>query len=141
MEKAQKGFTLVELVAVITILAILAAFAIPRFAALEGSAREATTDGLAGSLRSAISLAHSLDLVTGSTGNVTMEGNAIVMVNGYPNLATVDDTLVDFTGFSYAPGTGIFTTDGATTPAACIVDYNEAAVGGVPVIAVDVSGC
>ena len=115
MDKAQKGFTLIELVVVITILGILAAFAFPRFAALEIEARIATINGLAGSVRAAASLAHSVDLVT--TGAVVMEGNTILMVFGYPAIAAtgIEDTLVDTTGFTYAPATGVFTKDGATT--------------------------
>ena len=101
--KAQKGFTLIELVVVITILGILAAFAFPRFAALEIEARIATINGLAGSVRAAASLAHSVDLVT--TGAVVMEGNTILMVFGYPAEAAtgIEDTLVDTTGFTYDP--------------------------------------
>ncbi len=67
MDKAQKGFTLIELVVVITILGILAAFAFPRFAALEVEARIAATEGLGGSIRAAAALAHSLSLVQGRT--------------------------------------------------------------------------
>jgi len=81
MDKAQKGFTLIELVVVITILGILAAFAFPRFASLEVEARAATVDGLAGSLRAASALAHSLSLVGAA---IDMEGNTIAMVNAYP---------------------------------------------------------
>ena len=141
MKTATEGFTLIELVVTITILGILAAYAYPRFASLQIEARASTVEGLAGSLRSAAALAHSLSMVRGNPATVTMEGNNITMVNGYPDLATIDDTLNDLTGFTYAPGTGLFTKDDATTPANCSVDYNEAAPGGSPTIVVDVFGC
>ncbi len=141
MNKAVSGFTLIELVVVITILGILAAFAFPRFAALEIEAREAVTEGLAGSVRSAYSLAHGLSLAQGTPATVSMEGQTIDMVNGYPSLSTIDDTLVDFTGWTFAPGTGIFTKDGALTPANCSVDYDEAGAGGAPTVTVDITAC
>jgi hypothetical protein len=70
-----------------------------------------------------------------------MEGVTITMVNGYPNLATLDDTLVDTSGFTYTPGTGVFTKNGAPAPASCSVDYNEAGAGSTPTIVVTTAGC
>jgi MSHA pilin protein MshA len=110
---------------VITILGILAAFAIPRFASLDTQARTAARDALAGSVRSGAALSHALWLAQGQPANVTMEGQTITMVNGYPNLATIDDTIGDLTGFTYAAGTGIFTKTGAA--ATCTVTYAQAA--------------
>lgn len=79
------GFTLIELVVVIAILGILAAFAVPRLVSLEASARTAQIQQLAGSLKSAAMLARSLDAATGNTGAITMEGGAVTLVNGYPD--------------------------------------------------------
>ena len=103
----QGGFTLIELVVVITILGILAAFAVPRFAQLEGQARLAATQALAGSIRSGASLSHALWVAQSdpASTSVTMEGTAIAMVNGYPTNTFIDDTLVEFTGFAFTtPG-------------------------------------
>ncbi len=141
MDKAQKGFTLIELVVVITILGILAAFAFPRFAALEVEARKATINGLAGSVRAAASLAHSLDLVGVA---VVMEGNTISMAFGYPDTSAtgIETTLVDTTGFAYASAAGLFTKTGATTPATCSVTYTEStALNLPPVISSATGGC
>ncbi len=139
-----RGFTLIELVVVIALLGILAAFALPRFASLESEARSATVQGLAGSLRSASAMAHGLYLATNATP-VTMEGVNIAIVNGYPSADDVADTLSDTTGFAVGTPTGgtvAITKVGATTPANCSVEYTEVATaGGVPVFAVDTSGC
>jgi MSHA pilin protein MshA len=122
---SQSGFTLIELVVVITILGILAAFAIPRFTGLEVQARTAARDALMGSVRSGAALSHAMWLAQGQPATVTMEGNVITLVNGYPNLATIDDTLSDLTGFTYTPGTGVFLkTGGAAT---CTFTYAQAA--------------
>ena len=144
MDKAQKGFTLIELVVVITILGILAAFAFPRFAALEVEARKATINGLAGSVRSAASLAHSMDLV--STAPVVMEGVTITMQGGYPegNATGITATMQDITGFTgtYTGAAGawqvVYEIDGAG--AACDVTYLENAAA-APTITLDVTTC
>ena len=148
MYKAQKGFTLIELVVVITILGILAAFAFPRFAALEVEARVAATEGLAGSIRAASALAHSLSIVKGlaPAAPVDMEGVAVTMVDRYPAAlaAGITAALQDITGFgtpTYVGTVATYNTDGGTA-GNCTVVFNEpAAAGDAPIITVDVSAC
>lgn len=140
--KLAKGFTLIELVVVITILGILAAFAVPRFVGLQNEAREAAVNSLAGSVRSAAMLAHGMWMAQGGGSTVSMEGATITVTNGYPNLATMDDALADLSGYTYTAGTGVFTKDGADTPANCSVTYAPpASAGGAITVTVVTSGC
>jgi len=137
MRNRQTGFTLIELVVVITILGILAAFAIPRFTQLDSQARIAAVSSLGGSLQSAAALAHAQYLASGTApATVTMDGQAIALTFGYPaaTAAGIENTLQDTSGFTPTiTGTTVtFSKNGAPTPGNCSVTYNASTALGVP---------
>lgn len=146
MKKQQGGFTLIELIMVIVILGILAAFALPRFADLGGNARRATIEGAEGAIRSASAIAHSAWLAAGNTpATVNLEGQAIPMVNGYPSAAGIllaaQIVAADYTITTAAPLTTVQAT-GAVALANCQVTYTEAAAANTaPTITSDVTNC
>lgn len=133
---SQQGFTLIELVVVIVILGILAAFAIPRFANIATDARVSAINGMAGTLRSTAALVHGMALARAvNNGNLVLEGSTVAVVEGYPAATAggIQAAMVNLDtstfGIAHAGGVTTITVLGASNPAACSVTYTEATAG------------
>ncbi len=158
--KAQQGFTLIELVVVIVILGILAVTAAPKFIDLQGDARGATLEGVKAAVETATAGVHAKSLIAGndtvvkaSNPTVSVAGSTIEIGSGWQD-ATADnfsdlldiDTTNDFS--VVAEGTSFFiyingqTAPSVATPGTCHVRYIESTdTNSKPAITSLVTGC
>lgn len=83
---SKNGFTLIELIIVIVILAILIAVALPRFVNFEEQAENAVLNSTLGALRSTARIAESRAVADGfsGTGDIQINNENVYLVNNFP---------------------------------------------------------
>ncbi len=131
---------MIELIVIISIIAILAAVALPRFAGMQVEARIAKVNGGLGAVKAGAALARSVQLTQGMAPNtsVVMEGVTIAMSNGYPTVtsialaAGINNTDFPVTAPTTVSGLPQVTIQSDLNHPTCSVIYREADINGAP---------
>jgi prepilin-type N-terminal cleavage/methylation domain-containing protein len=128
----QKGFTLIEIIAVLVILGMLAAVAVPKYLSLQQSAAAQTIQAALGAGISQATLDYSQQLLSGDTSAVAITAAAADLTANYATIgdftfayaAAAKGITVTVTGGSDASGTSVWNNMTAAAQAAATKTVN-----------------
>ncbi|MDO3384637.1 type II secretion system protein [Gilvimarinus sp. SDUM040013] len=150
----QTGFTLIELIAVIVLLGILTAVAVPKFIDLKEAAIEMSMEDLVGAVKGAANMAYAKAIVEDvhqdAAATITVNGLVIDIAYGYPTgTATGIDRMINQSGWQKRASVfagawvywhGVIQEDAGA--AQCYIRYRQPTVVNTPpVVDVQTSGC
>jgi len=124
----EEGVAVSDLLVMSVLCGLLAAFAVPGYLNVQRRARADSVLQLSDRIRSAANMAHGIWIATGNSSPISVDGQQIAIVNGFPDAAGMRSLLQAEEGFS----TGLsgveatFTPLGARAPQRCHVTYAEA---------------
>jgi MSHA pilin protein MshA len=142
------GFSLVEIVVVLTLVGMVTAFAIPRFTRLGNQTRASEVVALSADLRDASQDAHAQFVASNSTlMTARLKGKSVMLKNGYPDTSIngIGNAIVDWGSFitKTTPTYVTFLKIGSPSNSQCSVTY-RAALGpsvAAAVTDINISGC
>lgn len=167
--RTQTGFTLIELVAVVVILGVLAAVALPRFLQLRGDAHLATIRAMGGAMLSGANLVYAKSAALGvqrlALTNIDIDGDGVNDVEveyGYPSAhrtngiakvmagdfasgwtwsANAANTVFWLTTSSLGKRSGLYVNNTAVQASNCYLLYARATSSAPPTITYVTTGC
>lgn len=160
-KKTMQGWQLIELLVVVSIVALLAVIAIPKFIDLGSSARRTTILAAAGSMRTVSSILYSAcsvlptcNVQSGPAGgnglgnSISVQGQSVTLAYGFPRgtaAGIIRAATLDTSSYEIVPGaTGTIQVraPGARLSASCEAEYTQATSPTTPyTVTVTTTGC
>ena len=125
---SQKGFTLTEVIIVVATVSLMAAIALPQYAALNSETRQESVTALAAHVQKSAALTNKVWESAGQPDQVVIEGRVIDMAHGYPTEQSIASIVIN--NGDYAFGNGYWKHQETARNEACAVLYIPPSVDG-----------
>jgi Tfp pilus assembly protein PilE len=102
--KSQQGFTVTDLLIIVTALALMAAIAVPRHTALNSETRARAVRSLAANVESSANLVHRVWRSGGYSDFLNIDGEFIEMHNGFPTDNSIALVVIERNEFQFTKG-------------------------------------